>query len=59
MNPPGGRKIPLSALAEAKEEEKEGSRRASSDSVPAAKLGAGAKADNSDSKEGKDEEWDD
>ena len=59
INPPGGRKIPLSALAEAKEEEKEGSRRASSDSVPAAKLGAGAKADNSDSKEGKDEEWDD
>lgn len=58
----GGRKMPLSALAETKDEEKDqGSRRASSDSMPAGKMGAGAKdsKDSKDEKEEKDSEWED
>lgn len=54
--------MPLSALAETKDEEKEqGSRRASSDSMPAGKMGAGAKdsKDSKDEKEEKDSEWED
>lgn len=39
----GGRKVPLTALAETKDEEKGGSRRASSDSVPPAAGGPQAK----------------